>query len=732
MNKIVAVLLWALMSAVVILLITLPISLQAQLIAGFVVVLTMMVLKLLKPDGIWRLISLAFGTSIVLRYVYWRTTSTLPPINQPENFIPGFLLYSAEMYSVMMLALSLFVVAMPLPPRPSRASEAKDDELPTVDVFIPTYNEEAYLLANTMAAASAMDYPPEKLAVWLLDDGGTVQKRNSDKVADAIAAEERHQELQRLCASLGVNYLTRERNEHAKAGNLNNGMAHSTGSLIAVFDADHAPARDFLKETVGFYAENPRLFLVQTPHFFLNPDPLERNLRTFERMPSENEMFYGIIQRGLDKWNAAFFCGSAALLNRKALNETGGFSGISITEDCETAVELHSRGWDSIYVDKPLIAGLQPATFASFIGQRSRWAQGMMQILRFRMPLFKRGLTLPQRLCYMSSTLFWLFPFPRAIFLIAPLFYLFLDLEIFNASGGEFMAYTLSYMLVNLMMQNYLYGAFRWPWISELYEYVQTIHLLPAVVSVIFNPRKPTFKVTAKDESIGVSRLSEISTPFFVIFAVLLVGVAMTVYRVYTEPFTSDVTIVVGGWNLLNLVMAGAALGVVSERGARTATRRVKVSRRCEFRIGDNWVAGTIMDVSVHGARIQLAAKDAAKLAVQQHASIRFTPYGTTEKGVLPVAVRNMEQDGQSISVGCSYEAIEASHHRLVADLVFANSAQWTQFQLSRRGNPGLVRGTVWFFGLALFQTYRGLVYLVRSLRGSQRPAADTRLAPAR
>ncbi len=92
MNKVFSVLLWALMSACVILLITLPINLQAQLIAGFVVVVTMMLLKLLRPDGIWRLISLAFGTSLVWRYVYWRTTRTLPPINQPENFSPGFLL----------------------------------------------------------------------------------------------------------------------------------------------------------------------------------------------------------------------------------------------------------------------------------------------------------------------------------------------------------------------------------------------------------------------------------------------------------------------------------------------------------------------------------------------------------------------------------------------------------------------------------------------------------------
>ena len=717
MQKFLVVTLWALISGGVILLITLPVNLQAQLVAGFVVVTIMAILKLVRPDGIWRLIALAFGTSIVLRYVYWRTTSTLPPINQPENFIPGFLLYSAEMYSVVMLALSLFVVARPLPPRISAASEATpDNEYPTVDVFIPTYNEDAYLLANTIAAAKAMDYPAGKFTVWLLDDGGTVQKRSAEKVTDAIAAEERHAELQQLCLDLGANYLTRAKNEHAKAGNLNNGMAHSKGELIAVFDADHAPSRDFLKETVGYFANDKRLFLVQTPHFFLNPDPLERNLRTFEKMPSENEMFYGVIQRGLDKWNAAFFCGSAAVLSRAALNETDGFSGVSITEDCETAVALHAKGWNSIYVDKPLIAGLQPATFASFIGQRSRWAQGMMQILRFRFPLLKRGLSIPQRLCYMSSTLFWLFPFPRSIFLIAPLFYLFFGLEIFTASGGEFMAYTLTYMLVNLMMQNYLYGAFRWPWISELYEYVQTIHLLPAVISVILNPRKPTFKVTAKDESIDRSRLSEISTPFFVIFAVLVVGVFFTAYRIYFEPFTSDVTMVVGGWNLLNLILAGCALGVVSERGERTSTRRIRVSRRCEMQIGTKWHAATIVDVSVRGARIQVAAKEATNLAVESEAAIRFQPYTGGKPGVLPLVVRNTEADGQTVAIGCRYAAIEPAHHRLIADLVFANSAQWTQFQMSRRGNPGLLRGTIWFLGLAMFQTSRGLTYFFRRL----------------
>lgn len=705
---------WGLISICLIGLVTLPVNIRTQLIASIAVVTVMAVLKFLNTEGKWRLVALAFGTTIVLRYVYWRTTSTLPPVNQLENFIPGLLLYLAEMYSVMMLALSLFVVSMPLPPRKPRIKHT--GEFPLVDVFVPTYNEDRILLANTLAAAKNMDWPADKLVVWLLDDGSTLQKRNGDNLADVRTAEARHADLQQLAADLDVRYLTRERNEHAKAGNLNNGLKHSEGSLVAVFDADHAPARDFLIETVGYFAEDPKLFLVQTPHFFLNPDPLERNLQTFEKMPSENEMFYGIIQRGLDKWNAAFFCGSAAVLRREALAASDGFSGISITEDCETALALHSQGWNSIYVDTPLIAGLQPATFASFIGQRSRWAQGMMQILRFRMPLLKGGLSLPQRLCYMSSTLFWLFPFPRTIFLFAPLCYLFFDLQIFTASGGEFMAYTLAYMVVNLMMQNYLYGSFRWPWISELYEYVQTVHLLPAVVSVILNPHRPTFKVTAKDESVQVNRLSEISRPFFVIFFVLLFALGVTIYKVYAEPYKADVTLVVGGWNLLNLVLAGCALGVVSERGERQSSRRVDIRRRCEFGIDDNWFPATIGDVSVNGASVKLIGDKLAPMQQNARGYIRFKP-ARGDVGELPVNIRNVRKDGDFVTFGCRYEPQKAQDHSLIADLIFANSKQWTQFQVSRRRNPGLLRGTVWFLGVAIYQTNRGLVYFIRAIK---------------
>jgi cellulose synthase (UDP-forming) len=705
--------LWSVAAAAALFLITLPISLQAQLIGGSLVVLAMIALKVVRPEGAWRLAALALGTAIVLRYIYWRTTETIPPFNQPGNFIPGILLYAAEIYNVFMLGLSLFVVAKPLP---SRKPPAPQPDLPTVDVFVPSFNEDARLLATTLAAAKSMDYPPDKFTIWLLDDGGTDQKCESESVEEAIAAQERRAELQRLCSDLEVRYLTRARNEHAKAGNLNNGLAQSTAELIAVFDADHAPARDFLTETVGYFGEDEKLFLVQTPHFFINPDPLERNLRTFEKMPSENEMFYGVIQRGLDKWNASFFCGSAAVLRRTALQETDGFSGISVTEDCETALELHAGGWRSVYVDKPLIAGLQPATFASFIGQRTRWAQGMMQIMRFRFPPLKRGLSLPQRLCYMSSTLFWLFPIPRIIFLISPLFYLFFGAEIFVASGAEFAAYTLIYMTANLVMQNYLYGRYRWPWISELYELIQAIYLLPALISVLLNPSKPTFRVTAKTETLDKSHISELGGPFYIIFAVLLAAGALTVWRLVTQPYDTDVILVVGAWNVLNLLMVGCALGVVSERRNPQSSHRVRLERRCDFLFRGETIPASIEDVSIGGARIKVLRQAINHIERGEASSIRFEPRSHIEPNTLPLAVRNFATVDHALIIGCRFMPASATHFRLIADLIFANSKQWSDFQETRRVNIGIIRGTLWFLRLSIVQSGRGLVYLLRRI----------------
>ncbi len=307
-----------------------------------------------------------------------------------------------------------------------------------MDVFVPSYNESAELLEVTLLACQSMEYPEGKLRVFLLDDGGTDQKCTTGSKESQEAAQKRRAELTAMCEELGVIYMTREKNEHAKAGNLNSAFQQLDGDLVMVVDADHVPTGDFLQNTVGYFGEDEKLFLVQTPHFFRNPDPIEKNLDTFHQMPSENEMFYRVIQRGLDYWNAAFFCGSGALLRRAHLETVGGFSGETITEDCETALTLHTKGYNSLYVATPMLSGLAPETMGGFISQRIRWAQGMTQIMRLKFPLFAKGLTIPQRICYMNTCMFWLFPFcahhlsPRA-----PMAFLLLRAENLRGELGD-------------------------------------------------------------------------------------------------------------------------------------------------------------------------------------------------------------------------------------------------------------------------------------------------------
>ncbi len=711
MGKTVRLTAWVMSSAIALAFMTQPVSVEAQLMLALAVIAAMV--------GVWRFgrglyarwVFLALGSLVVVRYIFWRATSTLPPLDQPINFSIGLVLLMAELYCVLILIVSLIINADPLTRKPLERGD--DEHLPTVDVFIPTYNEEEYILATTIAAARSMDYPAEKLTVWLLDDGGSDQKVNDSNPEKAAAAMARRVSLRKLAADLGARYLTRARNEHAKAGNMNNGLQYAKGEIVVVFDADHAPFRSFLRETIGHFALDPKLFLVQTPHVFLNPDPIERNLRTFQTMPSENEMFYSVTQRGLDKWNGSFFCGSAALLRREALDVAGGFSGITITEDCETAFELHGKGWNSVYVDKPLIAGLQPETFESFIGQRSRWCQGMFQILMLKNPLFKKGLKPIQKLAYLSSMTFWFFPLPRMVFTFAPLLHVFFDVKIFVSSMDEALAYTATYMIVNLMLQNYLYGRVRWPFISELYEYVQGVYLAKAIFSVIAKPRKPTFNVTAKGISLDENHLSGLAWPFFAIFGLLAIGASTALYRYMTEP-GAELMLVVGLWTTFNLVIAGAALGVVAERREPDRHPRLTIDRTGILGLGGSSLPVAITSVSAGGCSVRFADDAAIPASLTDGAtcSLVVAPLEGRKAGMpLMIDLVHATPAGGSTTFGFSFGEMSAGSYMALADLMYGDPGAILRFLTKRRAHKNLFAGSWQFVRWGFLEPMRAATY---------------------
>lgn len=169
----------------------------------------------------------------------------------------------------------------------------------TVDVFITTYDEPIELVMATARAAKRIAYPH---STWILDDGSRPE----------LAAEARE---------AGVGYLTRSEDwtgkpRHAKAGNLNSALFQTDGEFLLILDADQVPDPLILHRTLGYFADDPEVALVQTPQWFVNVDEADP-------LGSQAPLFYGPIQQGKDGWNAAFFCGSNAVLRREALMQLG-------------------------------------------------------------------------------------------------------------------------------------------------------------------------------------------------------------------------------------------------------------------------------------------------------------------------------------------------------------------------------------------------------------------------
>ncbi len=684
---------WTGLGLLLLLLAAVPVDTLDQALVGWSMLLLLLALRRHGGRGVLRVALLLLAAFLSLRYLFWRTTDTLSFHDLP-SMTSSLLLYAAELYGITIYLLGLFVNVHPLH-RESVPLPEDPALLPSVDILIPSYNESPKLLEVTLMAAHQIRYPRDKLNIHLLDDGSTVQRRSDQDPQRRAEAWRRYHTLNALCRRLGIRYITRERNENAKAGNINAALAETRSDLILILDADHVPTVDILERTVGLFVRDEKLFLVQTPHFFINPDPVERNLRVFGQMPGENEMFYSVIQPGLDQWNASFFCGSAGILRRRCLMEVGGLSGMTITEDAETALELHRLGYNSAYVNRPMISGLQPETFASFVLQRVRWAQGMTQIFMLKNPLFGPGLRFWQRLSYLSSSFFWFFGFARIVFVVSPTAYLVFGLQIYDVTLTEFLAYTGPHLAAALITSNHLFGKVRWAFISELYELLQSIFSLPAIIQTMRNPHAPTFKVTPKGETLDEDYASSLSGPFYALYLIVVVSLIWGVYRFFQYPDAREITLITLGWELINFVVLNAAIGALWERRQRRARPRMPADLKGKlFFPGHDPLEVAIHDLSVGGAMLVAWQKDFAPLAGIEDAELLAYNKALGRWFRPRVKVRHFENFSRG-RVGMGIQYTDLSQAEVADAVAFAHgdSGRWMRFQEDRHIQMSVLEG---------------------------------------
>ncbi len=504
-------------------------------------------------------------------YLYWR----LDTFN-PHAVLFSWLIWAGELFGVLTAFLHVFMVARltaPISPAPPSGYR--------IDVFITAFNESVSVLRHTLHAAVRMEYPHQ---TWLLDDGN-------------------NPELAALASRLGCRYVTRADNRDAKAGNLNNALAQSDADFIAVFDADHVPNRNFLMRTLGFF-EDANVAFVQTPQDFYNLDSYQhRRHRRLNYIWTEQSLFFRIIQRGKDYWNAAFFCGSCAVLRTSALRKIGGFATGTVTEDLHTSIRLHKQGFRSIYLPESLAYGLAPDSIDSFLSQRLRWGQGSIQVWRSEGILFTHGLTLAQRLNYLASVLTYFDGWAKAIFYLAPVVVLMTGVMPIHAIGWNFLWHFLPFYVLCFWSYEEIARGYGRTLLTEQYNMARFAIFMRATVGGL--RRYIQFRVTPRLAAVAGDRRNIV--PQMTVMAAsaigILLGIDLWLRHHYLEPAAFAANLF---WAGINLGLAGTVVRHTARKKHRRKDYRFPIPLPIEIVGGGSVVFGLAEDISISGCKVIL------------------------------------------------------------------------------------------------------------------------------
>ncbi len=592
---------------------------------------------------------LVTGTFIICTvwYLVWRA-STL----NPDAYVFSWLLYTAELYGFVTVLLHLFMVWRLTLRKTSPAPAGK-----TVDVFIPTINESVPLVRRTLIAALHMNYPHE---TWLLDDGN-------------------RPEMAQLAQELGVHYLARCDNLHAKAGNLNHALANSCGEYIAIFDADHAPQRHFLNRTLGYFRDESVAF-VQTPQDFYNLDSYQhRRRRNGRRIWTEQSLFFRVIQRGKDYWNAAFFCGSCAVLRRSSLQAIGGFATGTVTEDLHTSMRLHMHGFRSVYHH------LAPDTVNAFLGQRVRWGEGAMKVWRTEGLLWNRHLSVPQRINYLASALTYFDGWQKLVFYVSPVIVLLTGLLPIYTTVESFLLHFIPYFVLTLWVFEETGRGFGNFIQTEEYNMARFFAFMRATLGWLGSGRK--FRVTPKETRGNETEQGRIMPQYLLLGANLTaipIGYFLCLHYQWLPAGGMYANIV---WASVNAWLAYSLVTFTVHKKHQRLDYRFTVPVPVRVRQHGICHFGTIDDISSSGfslyARLADTTRPGELLSGELWLPGKQLPFTAEVKRLVTVQGKDI---AYVKAYGCELKWTERTQHDLLDRYLFGSGMQWQVQDLQEQG----------------------------------------------
>ncbi len=586
-----------------------------------------------------------FTSMTQLAYLVWRIGFTLP-LFSVAGMIAGVLLVAMEALGFFQsLTYHLLFIKKPL----TETKRLEDlAQYPTVDIMIPTYNEPVRIIKRTVAGASMIKYPKEKLNIYVCDDGS-------------------RKEIKKICEDYGAHWITRKEHNHAKAGNLNNCyIKYARGDYSVILDADMVPRNDFLDKTLGYF-EDPTVAFVQTPQVFFNPDVFQRNLGLETDIPNEQDFFMEEIQRQREAFNALLFVGSGCVFRRTHLESIGFIPTGTITEDMATSLLLQDAGYHGVLVTDTFAQGLSAETFADHMVQRMRWCQGNLQVLKRFKPWRLKGLSFMQKQIITDGGIYWLFGLKKIVFTLAPIFFILTGIPVLRADLFWILLLWLpSFIASILAMRLFSHKNRSWGW-AHIYEMSLGPALAWAALLEIFSFGSKKFAVTPKGVSHSKTHFAlKLALPHLVLFALSAASLVLIGLRLDTAD--AYMTVVYGinaFWILYNLYAIIVSILICFEKPRVRQHDRLVVNRSIGIRYDDVYTIGSLVNISEGGCNIT-PFNDKMAPTLEGNKRIILTMNGAEISGTILGYIKRTH------SFTVKFDEMSAQDYAVLVDFIFS------------------------------------------------------------
>jgi len=390
-----------------------------------------------------------------------------------------------------------------------------------------------YVAKRLIDSVCQLDYPPHLLQIQVLDDSTD----NTSLIAEKSV---------QLHKSMGIDidYHHRDNRDGFKAGALENGLKYSSGELVAIFDADFIPPKDFLKKTVDHFTDT-KVGIVQTRWGHIN-----RNYSCLTKAQSILLDGHFVIEQ-FSRFNGGYFLnfnGTAGILRKSCIEDTGGWQHDTLTEDLDLSYRAQIKGWKAVYLNDVVVDAELPVDINSFKSQQHRWAKGGIQTALKLLPSLLRNNDIARRI--KIQCIFHLLgnvSYPLLLMLILlmiPLAYLWSTVGWENVILFNLIAITAGTPSIFNFYLAAVKSVFGNRWI-EFAKYIPlsialgsglAINNTKAVLEVLFKKdtdfnRTPKFAVTKKTDSYFTKNYR--TTRDFTSFVELLFGIILMIKTVY-------------------------------------------------------------------------------------------------------------------------------------------------------------------------------------------------------